>query len=258
MDTSVEGKRVVVTAGGSGAGRVIAETFAGLGARVHVCDVNAGFLDAVRAESPEIGATLADVGDPAAVDGLFDAALAQLGGLDVLVNNAGIAGPTAAAADVTPEDWDRTMAVNVGGQFYCARRAIPAMRAAGGGSIVNISSTSARTGLPYRLPYAVSKFAVMGLTETLARELGPDGIRVNTILPGAINNQRVRDVIRDKAAALGVAAADYEAELLSFISLRTMVEPEEIANMAVFLSSAAGHHISGQAIGVCGNVEYER
>ena len=258
MDTSVDGLRVVVTAGGSGAGRVIAETFAGLGARVHVCDLDAGFLDAVRAANPGIGATLADVGDPAAVDALFDAALDRLGGLDVLVNNAGIAGPTAAAEAVTPAEWDRTMAVNVGGQFYCARRAIPAMKVAGGGSILNISSTSARTGLPYRVPYAVSKVAVMGLTETLARELGPDGIRVNTILPGAINNQRVRDVIRDKAAALGVTPADYEAELLSFISLRTMVEPVEIAHMAVFLASPAGHHISGQAIGVCGNVEYER
>jgi NAD(P)-dependent dehydrogenase (short-subunit alcohol dehydrogenase family) len=102
-----------------------------------------------------------------------------------------------------------------------------------------------RTGLPYRLPYAVSKVAFMGLTETVAPELGPDSIRINTILPGAINNQRVSDVIRDKAAALGVAPADYEAELLSFISLRTVVEPVEIAHMAVYLASPSRNHILG-------------
>jgi NAD(P)-dependent dehydrogenase (short-subunit alcohol dehydrogenase family) len=150
------------------------------------------------------------------------------------------------------------MAVNISGHFYCARRAVPAMKEAGGGAIVNISSTSGRTGLPLRAAYAVSKHAVMGLTETLARELGPADIRVNTILPGWINNERGRRVVKTKAEALGIPVDELRAEMTEFISLRCMIEPVEIANMALFLCSEAGRHISGQAIGVCGNVEYER
>src|SRR5260370_26815509 len=170
MDTSVQGLRLTVTAGAGGIGRRIATRFREHGARVFVCDV-AEALEELRASEPEIGAVLADVGDPAAVERLFSTALPALGGLDVLVNNAGISGPTAAAEDVTPSDWDRTLAVNISGQFYCARLAIPAMKAAGGGSIVNISSTSGKTALPLPLPYAVSKHPGMGLTATLAPEV---------------------------------------------------------------------------------------
>jgi NAD(P)-dependent dehydrogenase (short-subunit alcohol dehydrogenase family) len=255
---SVEGRRVVVTAAGSGIGRAIAEAFDERGARVHVCDIDAGHLADLRAARPRIGATRADVGVAAEVDALFDGALDQLGGLDVLVNNAGIAGPTAPVEEVTPEEWDRTLAVNLSGQFYCVRRAVPAMKRAGGGAIVNISSTSGRTGLPLRLPYAVSKHAVMGLTETLARELGPAGISVNTILPGWINNGRGRRVVETKSAALGITPEEYIERGLQFVSMRIMIEPVEIAYAVIFLCSPAGRHVSGQGIGVCGNMEYER
>ena len=258
MHLTLEGQRAIVTAAGSGAGRVIAETFAANGAAVHVCDVAEDHLEAFRRDNPEIGTSLADVGVAEQVERLFDEALAALGGLDVLVNNAGIAGPTAAVEDLEPADWDRVMAVNISGHFYCARCAVPAMKEAGGGAIVNISSTSGRTGLPLRAAYAVSKHAVMGLTETLARELGPAQIRVNTILPGWINNARGRRVVETKAEALGIPVDELMAEMTEFISLRCRIEPVEIANMALFLCSEAGRHISGQAIGVCGNVEYER
>jgi len=258
MDVSVEGLRVIVTAGGAGIGRRIATRFREHGARVFVCDVSEPALAELRGIEPEIGTALADVGDPAAVSRLFDAALAALGGLDALVNNAGISGPTAATEDVTPADWDRTLAVNISGQFYCARLAIPAMKRAGGGSIVNVSSTSGKTGLPLRLPYAVSKHAVMGLTETLAREVGPHGIRVNTILPGFMNNARSQRIIREKSEALGITPGAYLAQGLQFVSLRTMIEDDEVADMALFLCSPAARHVTGQAIGVCGNVEYER
>jgi len=258
MDTSVEGLRVIITAGGAGIGRRIATRFHEHGARVFACDVSEPALAELRGLEPKIGTVLADVGDPAAVSRLFDTALSALGGLDVLVNNAGISGPTAAAEDVMPADWDRTIAVNISGQFYCARLAIPAMKAAGGGSIVNISSTSGKTGLPLRLPYAVSKHAVMGFTETLAREVGPHGIRVNTILPGFMNNERSRRIIKAKSEALRITPEAYLAQGLQFVSLRTMIEEVEIADMALFLCSPAAHHITGQAIGVCGNVEYER
>jgi NAD(P)-dependent dehydrogenase (short-subunit alcohol dehydrogenase family) len=258
MDNSVKGLRVIVTAGGGGIGRRIATRFREHGAQVFVCDVVEAALADLRKAEPEIGAVLADVGAPAAVEHLFAAALPALGGLDVLVNNAGISGPTAAAEDVTPAEWDRTLAVNLSGQFYCARLAIPALKRAGGGSIINISSTSGQTGLPLRLPYAVSKHAVMGLTETLARELGPQGIRVNTILPGFMNNERSRRIINAKSASLGITPEAYLAEGLQFVSMRTMIEEVEIADTALFLCSPAARHISGQAIAVSGNVEYER
>jgi NAD(P)-dependent dehydrogenase (short-subunit alcohol dehydrogenase family) len=258
MEISANGLRVVVTAAGAGIGRAIAATFHANGARVYICDVVEDHLADARAKLPGLGATRADVGVAAEVDRLFDQAIAYLGGLDVLVNNAGIAGPTAPAEDVSPADWDRVIAVNLSGMFYCARRAIPEMKKAGGGSIVNISSTSGKTGLPLRVAYAVSKHAVMGLTETLAREVGPSNIRVNTILPGWINNERGRRVAQAKASAYGIPVEEYIRRESEFISLRTMIEPVEIAEMALFLCSAAGRHVSGQHIGVCGNVEYER
>lgn len=258
MEISARDLRVIVTAGGSGIGRAIAEVFHANGARVHICDVVDEYLADARAKLPGLGATRADVGLASDVDRLFDEALAQMGGVDVLVNNAGIAGPTAPAEALSPTDWDRVIAVNLSGMFYGARRAIPEMKKAGGGAIINISSTSGKTGLPLRLAYAVSKHAVMGFTETLAREVGPAGIRVNTILPGWMNNERGRRVAKAKSEALGIPLEHYVRQESQFISLRTMIEPEEIAWMALFLCSAAGKHISGQHIGVCGNVEYER
>jgi NAD(P)-dependent dehydrogenase (short-subunit alcohol dehydrogenase family) len=258
MDVNAKGLRVVVTAAGSGIGRAIAETFHANGASVHICDVVEDHLADARAKLPGLGATHADVGVAAEVDRLFDEAIGHLGGLDVLVNNAGIAGPTAAAEDVSPADWDRVIAVNLSGMFYGVRRAIPEMKKAGGGSVVNISSTSGKTGLPLRVAYAVSKHAVMGLTETLAREVGPANIRVNTILPGWINNERGRRVAQAKATAYGIPVEEYFRRESQFISLRTMIEPVEIAEMALFLCSTPGRHVSGQHIGVCGNVEYER
>jgi len=258
MDVNAQGLKVMIAAGGSSVGRVMAETFADEGASVHVCDVDATHLDKLRAERPEIGAFAADVGDPAAIDAWFDEATAELGGLDVLVNNAGIAGPTAAAEALATEAWQQVMDVNLSGQFYAIRRAVPLLRDAGGGAVINVSSTSALTGLPLRVAYAVSKYGVLGLTETLARELGPDNIRVNALLPGWINNDRGRRVVTEKAQALGVAEDDLIAEMAEFISLRCMIEPQEIADMALYLASSHGRHISGQLIGVCGNVEYER
>jgi len=258
MELNATGQRVIVTAGASGIGRAIAEVFLSAGARVHICDVDEAFLADARAKLPGLGTTRADVAIAGDVDRLFDQAMAAMGGLDVLVNNAGIAGPTARAEDTSPADWDRVIAVNLSGMFYCVRRAIPQMKRAGGGLIVNISSTSGKTGLPLRIGYAVSKHAVMGLTETLAREIGPDRIRVNTILPGWMNNDRGRRVAKAKSEALGIPLDEFVRRESEFISLRTMIEPEEIGHMALFLASGLGRHISGQHIGVCGNVEYER
>jgi NAD(P)-dependent dehydrogenase (short-subunit alcohol dehydrogenase family) len=175
----------------------------------------------------------------------------------VLINNVGIAGPTARVEDVSLPDWERTIAVNLTAHFLCIRRAVPSMKAAADGCIINISSGSAKVGLPLRVPYVVSKGAVLSLTTTLARELGPDNIRVNAILPGAIRGDRMARFIAAKADALGVDAGEYERSLIRYVSLRTTVDPEDIAAMAMLLASHAGRRISGQCIGVDGNIEWE-
>ncbi len=247
--------RVLVTAGAAGIGKAFAEAFAGAGAKVFICDVDRAALDAFRAAQPGLGGCLADVADPRQVDALFDAATAFLGGLDVLINNAGISGPTAPVEAIDIADWDRTIAVDLNGMFYCTRRAVPLLKAAGGGSIVNLSSVAGRLGYPLRTPYAAAKWAVVGFTKSLAMELGPDNIRVNAIQPGIVEGERIERVITAKAKALGVGFEEYKRQLLSKVSLRRTVNPADIANMALFLATDAGRNISGQALSVCGNVE---
>lgn len=252
---NLAGRNVIVTAGAGGAGLVIARRFAAAGANVTACDIDPAAVE--RANQSDLFAVTADVAQEAAVEQVFEAAEARFGHVNVLVNNVGVSGPTAAVENLSLADWERTMAANITSHFLCIRRAVPAMKAARNGLIVNISSGSAKTGLPLRVPYVVSKAAVLSLTSTLARELGPSGIRVNAILPGAIRGERINRIIREKAAALGVETAEYERTLLRYVSLRTMVEPDDIAAMAIFLASDAGARISGQHIGVDGNAEYE-
>ena len=254
QDNALPGQTAIVTAAGGGAGRVIATTLAAAGMRVIACDVDAGGLAELAAANPAIATLAGDVGEESNVAAVV--ALAE-GGVDVLVNNVGIAGPTAAAENISLADWNESLRVNLTSHFLFARAVIPTMKAQKSGLIVNISSGSAKVGLPLRLPYVVSKGAVLSLTMNLARELGPHGIRVNAILPGAIRGERINRVIDAKAAALGVDRTEYEKGLLRYISMRTMVEPEDIAATIAFLASPAGSRISGQMIGVDGNIEWE-
>lgn len=258
MDVHAKGQRVVVTAGGAGIGRAIAEAFSDNGARVHVCDIDPARLSDLAARRPEIGTSACDVALVEHVDAFMDEALARLGGIDVLVNNAGISGPTAAVEDVAPRDWDRTIAVCLNAMFYCIRRAVPEMKRQRSGCIINISSTSGKLAFPLRSPYATAKLAVNGLTHTLAAELGPHNIRVNSILPGWVEGERAQRVMREKSKALGISTAEFEARALQFIAMRTRVDAQEIADMAVYLASRQGRHISGQWIAVDGNIELER
>ncbi len=249
------GLRVLVTAGAAGIGKAFAETFADAGAKVFICDVDQAALKAFHSARPEIGSGIADVADPEHVDWLFDAATVFLGGLDVLINNAGIAGPTAPVEEIEIAEWNRTIAVDLNGMFYCTRRAVPLLKTAGGGSIINLSSVAGRLGYPLRTPYSAAKWAVVGFTKSLAMELGPANIRVNAIQPGIVEGERIERVISAKAKALGVSLDDYKRQLLSKVSLRRTVSPVDIANMALFLATEAGSNISGQALSVCGNVE---
>ena len=255
MQTSVKGQRVLITAAASGIGYALAEAFVANDARVHICDIQKDLLADCKKTLPDVGATLADIADPLQVDRLFEKALAHLGGLDVLINNAGIAGPTAAVEDVTPEEWDRTMAVNINAQFYCARRAVPPIKEAGGGSIVNMSSSAGILGYPMRSPYAASKWAVIGLTKTMAMELGEFGIRVNAICPNAVEGPRMDAVIAAEAQAKGISEKEVYEGLVEGTSMRTFVSTNDVVNLVFFICSEAGSKISGQALSVDGYTE---
>jgi NAD(P)-dependent dehydrogenase (short-subunit alcohol dehydrogenase family) len=255
MDLRLDGKRVVLSAGGAGIGRVTLETFVGAGARVVTCDVDQATIDRLRGDLPTVPAIIADVSEPADVDRLFKLAQEELGGLDVLINNAGIAGPTAPIEEIEPDDWRRTLEVNITGQYLCARRAVPMIKAAGGGSIVNLSSAAGRFGFALRTPYSASKWAVVGLTKSLAIELGPHQIRVNAICPGAVEGERINRVIAAKAEARGIPFEAMHEEYVAQASMRRMVSAQDIANMILYLCSEAGSMVSGQAVSVDGHIE---
>ncbi len=257
MSVSTEGKRVIVTAGGSGIGRAIVERFVAAGARVHTCDVQQDLLDEVIASSDAVTGSMADVGKPDDVEELVAQAVEHMGGVDVLVNNAGIGGPRAALEDVSYEDWDQTIRVNLNGMFYCIKNVAKYMKAQQSGCIVNISTASAKVALPMRSPYVASKVGVLGLTHTVAREYGPYGIRCNAILPGLIDNERGRGIVANQAKERGISVEEREAEFLEFISLKCWIDPTEVGDLAVFLASDAGRHITAQEIGMDGNVEWE-
>ncbi|MDE0779168.1 MAG: SDR family oxidoreductase [Alphaproteobacteria bacterium] len=257
MSDTIIQQRVIVTAGGSGIGRAIVDQFVASGARVHICDVRPDFISDLTASNTNVTGTLADVSKPADVENLVAEAVAQMGGLDVLVNNAGIGGPRGAIEDISYEDWDRTISVNLNGMFYCIKNVAPHMKAQKSGSIVNISTASAKVALPMRSPYVASKVGVLGLTHTVAREYGPFGIRCNSILPGLIDNERGRGIIANQASERGITPEEREAEFLEFISLKCWIDPSEVGDLAVFLASHAGRHITGQDIGMDGNVEWE-
>jgi len=253
MNASAKDLRVLVTAGAAGIGLAIARTFRDHGAKVHVCDVDDKALAAL---DKDIHKTKADVSSLADVERLFADVQKTLGGLDVLVNNAGIAGPTGKVEDIKVEDWDRCIAIDLNGMFYCTRKAMPMIKAAGGGSIVNLSSAAGRHGFPQRSPYSAAKWGVVGFTKSLAAEAGPDKVRVNAILPGIVEGERIERVIAAKAKAIGVSHEDFRKTFLETTSLRSTVTAQDIANMALFVSTEPGCRITGQALAVDGDVRY--
>lgn len=251
----IEGQRVLITAGASGIGFAIAGTLSALGARIVICDIDAQAIAEAKRALPKLITCEADVADESDVDALFALAAKELGGLDALINNAGIAGPTGAVDEITPADWRRCIDICLTGQFLCARLAVPMLKAAGGGSIVNMSSAAGRHGYAFRSPYSSAKFGVVGFTQSLAKELGPHHIRVNAILPGVVEGPRIDKVIAARAKQIGISHKDMEERYLERVSLRRMVSPYDVASMVAFLLSDAGVNVSGQSLGVDGNVE---
>lgn len=250
MQISLEGQRAFVTAGGDGMGRATALALHAVGATVFTCDIDPSGLATLP---QDITTWQCDVADSQALNAVFDDFLDD--GLDIMVNNAGVAGPTKLVEDVTDDEWRHTMAVGIDSHFFCARRVVPVFKAQGTGTMINLISSAGILGYPTRSPYAAAKWAVTGFTKTLAMELGPHNIRVNGIVPGNVNGDRMDRVIAGHAAIEGMSTDEVRALYSKGVSMQCFVDPEEIADLIVFLCSDYGRHISGQIIGVDGHTE---
>lgn len=255
MDLAISGLRVLVTAGAGGIGLEVAKAFLREGARVHICDVDDRALADARKAMPEVRATRCDVADRGDVGQLFKDVEANLGGLDCLVNNAGIAGPTGPVEEINPEDWDRCIAVCLTGHYNCARLAVPHLKASANPSMINLASAAGKFGFPNRSPYAAAKCGVVGFTKTLAMELGGYGIRVNAILPGVVEGDRIRRVFEAKAQVAGKSAAEIRTAALGHASIKEMIQPQQLADLMVYLASNRARTISGQALSVDGDTQ---
>ena len=241
-------QRVLITAGAAGIGREFARAFSANGAKVFVCDINDKALADIRKEIPSVVARHCDMGLRAEIERMVPEAVAALGGLDVLINNAGIAGLTLSVEDYPPDNWDKVVAVNLTAMFDVSRLAIPHLKKSKAGCIINMSSIAGRGGFENRSPYAATKWGVIGLTKTLALELGAWGIRANAIAPGAVEGERIMRVFQGRAQISGKSMAEVKAEALAGQSIKAMVDPKDVAALAVFLASDAAKSISGQVI----------
>jgi len=251
----------IISAAASGIGLSIARGLRADGWRVHVCDQDQAALAALALTDPGLFAYRCDVSDAQAVDAFYrdveaDLARAALFGIDLLVNNAGISGPTARLEEQPVADWRRTIDVNINGMFLMTRGAVPLLRLkAPGSSIITMSSNAGLLGCPLRGPYVASKWALIGLTKTLAMELGPEGIRANALCPASVEGPRIDRVIAADAAARGLSAAEVETEYKRQSSLRAFATNDDIIGMVRFLTSPAGQRISGQALAIDGHTE---
>ncbi|MBS0241018.1 MAG: SDR family oxidoreductase [Proteobacteria bacterium] len=255
MDLGIKGLRVLITAGASGIGLKAVEAFTREGAKVHTCDIDKLALRDLKVSHPEVTQSVCDVSDRKQVAALFDDALRNLGGLDCLVNNAGIAGPTGPVHEINPEDWDRCIEVTLTSQFNCTRLAVEHLKASKNASIINLSSAAGKFGFPNRSPYSAAKWGVVGFTKTLAMELGPYGIRCNCILPGPVDGDRIRRVFEAKAQIAGKSMLEIQNATLANASIKALVPPSQLADMMVYLSSPRASTFSGQAVSIDSDVQ---
>lgn len=240
--------RVLVTAGAGGIGLAIARAFATNGAQVHVVDIDVAALAALAKEAPGIHCSPCDLSNRAEIERMVPEAVRKLGGLDVLVNNAGIGGPTAPVEETDPDAWEAVMGINLNCTFNVTRLAIPHLKKSDCASIINMSSAAGRFGYANRSAYSTSKWGLIGFTKTLAMELGGYGIRVNAILPAAVAGARMERVLAGRAQISGRTLEQERVAAMAMQSIKTFVEPTDVANLAVFLASAAGKAISGQML----------
>ena len=248
-------RHILITAGGSGLGLAMAEAFAAKGDLVAVTDNDPAMVEKIADAKPEFLCFTADAANEDDMKGVFTTLRGVWDKLDVLMANAGIAGPTAAVEDVNLADWQRCIAVNLDGAFLATSMAAPWMKEKGQGVMTLTSSTAGLFGYPYRSPYAAAKWGIIGLTKTLAMELGPSGIRVNAICPGAVEGDRMDRVIANEAKTRGISENDLREGYADCVSLKRFVTAEDIANMAVFLASPEAVNVSGMAMAVDGHTE---
>ena len=241
-------QRILVTAGASGIGREIAKAFAANGAKVFVCDIDAKGLDALKGETPGLTTGVCDVSKRDAIERMVPDAATALGGLDVLVNNAGISGPTQPVEQFDPDKWEAVLQINLTGTFNVTRLAIPYLKKSAAGSIIIMSSLGGRYGYPNRAAYCTTKWGLIGFAKTLAIELGPFNIRANAIAPGAVEGARIHNVIQGRADAAHESFEDALKDATAIQSLKRFVDPKDIAALALFLASDAGKSISGQVL----------
>ncbi len=248
-------KKVLITAGASGIGLAIAKAFHAGGASVYVCDIDAEGLQRAEALMPGLLTRQCDIGDRAAIVAMVADAATRLDGLDVLVNNAGIGGPTRSVQDLDPADWDAVLKVNLTGTFDVTRNAIPHLVRSARGVVINMASAAGRFGYANRSPYSASKWAVIGLTKTLSMELGQHGICVNAIAPGAVAGDRAERVFQGRAQTTGQSIEEVKRAAMAGQSLKALVDPADIAALAVFLASDAAKSISGQVLPIDGDMQ---
>jgi len=246
---------IVITAGAAGVGRAVAERFLEDGATVAVCDVDPAAVEAFRGDHPGCIAETADVTDETSIGGFLDRVERDWERVDVVAANAGIGGPAGAIEDLDLAGWRATLSVNLDGAFLTARWAARVLKAQGSGLLLLTSSTAGLFGYPMRSPYATAKWGVIGLMKTLAMELGPSGIRVNALCPGAVEGPRMDRVVANEARAHGLPEAEIRRKYVEGVSLRTWVSARDIADMAAYLASPAGSRISGQALAIDGHTE---
>lgn len=251
----MKGHRVLITGGGSGIGLRLAERFAEAGAQVALCDADPAAIARLQAAHPEMIAAQADVTDEAEMARFLDHVEAQWGGVDVVCANAGTGGPAGRIEDLDYAAWQACIGVTLNGAFLTCRWAARLMRAQGAGLILLTSSTSGVHGVPYRSPYVAAKWGLVGLTKTLAMELGPAGVRVNAIAPGAVEGERMERVVEMEARASGKSEAEVREIYAKGSSLRTWVSADDLADMALFLASPAASKVSGQVLAVDGHTE---
>ena len=252
MNDAQAGLTALITAGGSGTGRAMAEAFSAAGARVWVTDISQSALDNCPQDWLR---DCVDVADPSAMSGLFQRVRDVWGGLDTLCANAGTAGMTALTEDQNFAEFQRCLAVNLGGALLATQGALPLMKAAGSGCIIFTGSTAGLFGCPYRAPYVAAKWAINGLMKTVAMEAGSYGIRANVIAPGCVEGPRIDGVIEREAVAKCTTPDIIRNAYKSGTSLRAFARPQDVAAMAVFLASDAGARISGQILTIDGHTE---
>ena len=256
MPLSLQNKKIIISAGASGIGWATAKICLSKGATIYLCDIDSKSLNKIKKNplyKKKLFAYECDASDEEEVSNFFNQVNKKTKKIDALINNVGVAGPTGTIEKLTSDDWEQTLKVNVISHFYFTKLAIPMLKKNKGGSIINISSGAGIMGFPLRSPYAASKWAVIGVTKTLAMELGKFKIRVNAICPGTIKGDRMVRVIRDKAKFLKVSKKLVEKDFVSMASMNCWIYEDDIGKMSSFLISSDGERISGQAIPVDGN-----